>query len=181
MSASTAAQSGSEHVQIPPSPDQSNDAADGLSALALGGHDGNSVDNMHLPGIDLPLKQESPLFTEGQKGNWREVALPLTVRERVMIALMAVLKDKPDWERKVFDEVIVGRWRQEALAETSVAHVQTEDVVAEDGQQTESGDATLNMDTRARQKIISESMFHYVRLGANWDVKGRANVPFAVH
>jgi len=165
MSASTAAQSGSEHVQVLPSSDQPNEAADGSSVVAQAGQNVSSVDNMALPGIGLPLKQESPLPTEGQDGNWREVALPLTVRERVMIAIMAVLKDKPDWERKVFDETIVARWRQESLA----SHTETEDTAAEhdEEQQTESEDATLNVTTPARQRIISEAMFQYVRLGDN--------------
>jgi hypothetical protein len=169
MSAPTAAQSGSEHVHIPPSSDQSNEAADGLIGLALADHDANSVGKMALPGIGLPLKQESPLPFEGQDGNWREVALPLTVRERIMIAIMAVLKDKPDWERKVFDETIVARWRQESLAENSVAQIQAEDATTEHDQeqQTESDDATHDVATPARQKIISEAMFQYVRLCGN--------------
>jgi hypothetical protein len=169
MSASTAAQSSSEHVSVPPSSDQSNETADALSGLALANRDADSVDKIALPGIGLPLKQESPLPFEGQDGNWRDVALPLTVRERIMIAIMAVLKDKPDWERKVFDETIVARWRQESVAGNSVAQVQAEDATTEhdQDQQTESEDATQGVAAPARQKIISEAMFQYVRLGGN--------------
>ena len=95
--------------------------------------------------------------------------MPLTVRERVMIAIMAVLKDKPDWERKVFNDIIVARWRQESMAENSVAHIQTEDATAEHDQehQTESEEATQDVATPARQKIVSEAMFHCVRLSDN--------------
>lgn len=42
-------------------------------------------------------------------------AEPATVRERAMIAMMDSITDKPDWNRKIFDEKIVGKWRQEAL------------------------------------------------------------------
>lgn len=39
----------------------------------------------------------------------------LTVRELAMLELMNALSDKPDWEKKVFDEEIVEKWHQEAL------------------------------------------------------------------
>ncbi|GAB7327081.1 hypothetical protein MBLNU13_g11006t1 [Cladosporium sp. NU13] len=100
MSASTNAQSGSEHAQVPPSSDPSNDAADGFPVLALAGHDTNSVDNIALPGIGAPIVQESRLPIEGQRGDWHEYALPLTIRERVIMDVTATIKNKPDWERK---------------------------------------------------------------------------------
>jgi hypothetical protein len=86
-----------------------------------------------------------------------------------MIAIMAALKDKRDWERKVFDETIVIDWRQEALAGVNVAQTPTEGATTEDDQeqQTESGDATLDVATPARQKIITEALFQYVRLSDN--------------
>lgn len=40
---------------------------------------------------------------------------PFTVRERTMMALMERITDKPEWERKVFDEGIVEKWRVEAM------------------------------------------------------------------
>jgi hypothetical protein len=39
----------------------------------------------------------------------------LTARELSMLALMNALSDKPDWEKKVFDEDIAEKWHQEAL------------------------------------------------------------------
>ena len=39
----------------------------------------------------------------------------LTAREYVMIEFMSNVTDKPDWDKKVFDEIIVGRWRTEAM------------------------------------------------------------------
>lgn len=32
-----------------------------------------------------------------------------------MMAIMNKITDKPDWDKKVFDESIVRKWRQEAL------------------------------------------------------------------
>ncbi|KAK5654209.1 hypothetical protein OQA88_7384 [Cercophora sp. LCS_1] len=40
----------------------------------------------------------------------------LPVREVAMMMVMDALTDKPDWHIKVFDDEIVGKWRQEALA-----------------------------------------------------------------
>ncbi|KAK1765337.1 hypothetical protein QBC33DRAFT_545162 [Phialemonium atrogriseum] len=38
----------------------------------------------------------------------------LTVRELQMLRLMDSITDKPEWDRKIFDEEIVGKWRAEA-------------------------------------------------------------------
>ena len=40
----------------------------------------------------------------------------LTVRERSMTAMMNEITDKSEWDRKVFDETIVAKWKEEALA-----------------------------------------------------------------
>jgi uncharacterized membrane protein len=45
----------------------------------------------------------------------------LPVKEVAMMRLMDTLTDKSGWERKVFDEEIVGRWRKEALAQGEIA------------------------------------------------------------
>ena len=167
MSASPAAQPGSEHAQNPPSSDQSNEAADAPSVLALTEHDTNSVDNMQLPGIGLPLNQHSALPLEGRRGYWYERALPLTVRERVMIAIMAALKDKPDWERKVFNELIVDRWRAEALAASSTmqAQDQASEVATIEDEQTQPSEATdpiSSYNAPARQRVVTERLFQCV-------------------
>ncbi|KAJ7226606.1 hypothetical protein C8J57DRAFT_1389174 [Mycena rebaudengoi] len=41
----------------------------------------------------------------------------MTVRERNMLELMNRLTDKTEWERKIFDERIVEKWRTEAVAD----------------------------------------------------------------
>lgn len=38
---------------------------------------------------------------------------PLIFRERAMLAFMAQITEKPQWERKVFDETTVQKWRDE--------------------------------------------------------------------
>ncbi|KAK7709768.1 hypothetical protein SLS64_006009 [Diaporthe eres] len=40
----------------------------------------------------------------------------LTAREVAMLGVMNALTDKPDWHKKVFDEEIVAKWKQEACA-----------------------------------------------------------------
>jgi hypothetical protein len=37
------------------------------------------------------------------------------LRERNMMAVMDRLTDKPDWERKVFDEEILTKWGKEVM------------------------------------------------------------------
>lgn len=44
-------------------------------------------------------------------------ARPLTKTERAMIAMMGEITDKPGWERKVFDEDILKKWRSEAVSD----------------------------------------------------------------
>ena len=70
-----------------------------------------SAEGVQLPGFRLPLEQMTilPTATESQD------AMPVTGRERLKIARMATLKDKHDWQHKVFDEKSVKRWRAERL------------------------------------------------------------------
>jgi hypothetical protein len=121
---------------------------------------------MNRPGIDLPLKQDSALPSEGRKGRWHEVALPVTVRERVIIAITAALKDKPDWERKVFDDTIVDKWRLKALAGNNIMQGQDQTAIIEDGkgQLAELEDEAPNSNRSARQWAVTETLFQYVRL-----------------
>jgi hypothetical protein len=39
--------------------------------------------------------------------------LPTTVMEKTMTAFMGEITDKPEWTRKVFDDIIVSKWRAE--------------------------------------------------------------------
>jgi hypothetical protein len=42
------------------------------------------------------------------------LTVPLAVRELAMMNIMETLTDKDDWHKKVFDERIVAKWREEA-------------------------------------------------------------------
>ncbi|KAJ3514899.1 hypothetical protein NMY22_g14595 [Coprinellus aureogranulatus] len=46
----------------------------------------------------------------------RKAFLPiLTVREMAMLQFMNLVTDKPDWQRKVFDDEIIAKWRAETV------------------------------------------------------------------
>jgi hypothetical protein len=130
--------------------------------------DSRSINNMDRPGIGLPLEQASGLPFEGRTGCWYEVALPVTVRERVIIVVTATLKDKPDWERKVFDETIMNKWRLEALTGNHILQGQSQTVIAEDGhedvQPTEPENPAPDVQTPARQRVVTEKLFQDGRL-----------------
>jgi len=112
---------------------------------------------MALPGIDSPLEQKSDLPIEGVNGNWDRRAIPLTVRERVMLDLMAALKNKRDWEKKIFDNDIVGKWTAEALASGD----SWRDMLDEDDPQDWFVE-NLGPASKSRQRVVSEAMFQYV-------------------
>ncbi|KAF8623010.1 hypothetical protein AX15_006568, partial [Amanita polypyramis BW_CC] len=50
-----------------------------------------------------------------------------TLREFAMMGLMNQLTDKPDWNKKVFDDEIANKWKQEALSQdTSLTEAMVE-------------------------------------------------------
>lgn len=109
---------------------------------------------MELPGINSSLYQESDLPIEGVEGNWHERATPLTVRERVMMDVMATLKNKRSWEEKMFNEAIVRKWTSEAV--TSRDSWYTKD-------KSQTGEFQgLVPAYSERQRGITEAMFRYV-------------------
>ena len=86
-----------------------------------------------LPSIGLPTI-DMPAFTFGNTGPRKEngkrrrfptavidedrdteIVTHLAYREIVMLRVMNELTDKPEWERKVFDDNVVQKWRAEAL------------------------------------------------------------------
>lgn len=86
-----------------------------------------------------------------------------------MMAIMATLKDKPDWERKVFDDLIVSRWRAEALTASSAmqAQDQTSETATTEDEQTqpsEATDPTSDYNAPVRQRVVTERSFQYVSL-----------------
>ncbi|KAJ4396953.1 hypothetical protein N0V93_001176 [Gnomoniopsis smithogilvyi] len=81
------------------------------------------------PGLGLPVRflaqsdqalryrNQPPTFPLGSHPNiLGSTSILLPVREVAMMAIMDRLTDKPEWHRKVFDEAIVSKWKDEALA-----------------------------------------------------------------
>ena len=79
---------------------------------------------MAFPGLGLPIKFSSKLDDDEEAETLnplfydvaRVTSGLLPVREVAMMVIMDKLSDKPDWHIKVFDDDIVSKWRQEALA-----------------------------------------------------------------
>ncbi|KAF7853259.1 hypothetical protein EAF04_010761 [Stromatinia cepivora] len=76
------------------------------------------------PGLGLSLRYDPqdnrenrshyPIGAHG--GCWGAISKLILVRELAMISIMDRLTDKEEWHKKVFDEEIVSKWREEALA-----------------------------------------------------------------
>ena len=68
-----------------------------------------------LPGFGHPINYQAPGMGASSDAVMDWYGQALTVRELKMIELMNQITEKPDWNRKVFDENITQKWRQEAL------------------------------------------------------------------
>jgi hypothetical protein len=73
------------------------------------------------PGLGLPLRYEgkpySGVYPVGSHGDYMNPEFePIPVREVAMMYIMELLTDKEDWHRKILDDGIVAKWRNEALA-----------------------------------------------------------------
>ena len=68
-------------------------------------------ERIKLPGFGLPLNHHVDSFRCAIM-DWQGKAL--TVRELNMIRLMDQITDKPSWDRKVFDDAVNEKWKQEA-------------------------------------------------------------------
>ena len=66
-----------------------------------------------LPGFGLPVNYRPEHYFPTAVLDWSGTIL--TVRELNMMAIMDKITDKPDWDKKVFDNTIILKWRQEAL------------------------------------------------------------------
>ncbi|KAI0466334.1 hypothetical protein F4859DRAFT_507430 [Xylaria cf. heliscus] len=80
-----------------------------------------SLRRLELPGFGMPLTQLPELggkyFMHALWEGWRFESVGLKLREVRMMEFMNQVTDKPEWERKVFDEEIVNRWRAEAMGQ----------------------------------------------------------------
>ncbi|KAF6763669.1 hypothetical protein DFP72DRAFT_873115 [Ephemerocybe angulata] len=57
----------------------------------------------------------------------------ITIRERTMLGFINAVTDKPEWNKKVFDQIIIEKWKEE----------------------------TVNLDSDTREQQMSELMFSY--------------------
>ena len=79
-----------------------------------------SVLTHKYPGLGLPLRHygrgNSDSYPIGAHTNcYGSASDIISVREIAMMDVMEKLTDKKDWNKKVFDDVIVDKWRNEAL------------------------------------------------------------------
>ena len=77
-----------------------------------------------LPGLGLPADH---MASDGFRNAFRVhadgdqcAANGVCLREKRMMAFINEITDKPDWERKVFDEGIVAKWKSEADSQPRV-------------------------------------------------------------
>lgn len=70
---------------------------------------------LQVPGFGLPVNVELNKDLRFAHGVTDATYERLTAREVAMLQLMDALTDKKDWQDKINDETIVGRWREEAL------------------------------------------------------------------
>jgi hypothetical protein len=75
----------------------------------------------NYPGLGLPLRPDQgteyghyPIGAHGSCHGAHSDMLP--IRELAMMSIMDRLTDKEDWQKKVFDDEVVSKWREEALA-----------------------------------------------------------------
>ncbi|KAF2741238.1 hypothetical protein EJ04DRAFT_480445 [Polyplosphaeria fusca] len=77
---------------------------------------------LQVPGLNdchLEFQFEQERFAFGAN-DWKQEPR-LTVRELEMLALINALTDKPEWNKKVFDEDIVEKWHEEALQQLLIS------------------------------------------------------------
>ena len=89
------------------------------------------------PGLGLDLRHNPegerdsigyhPIGAHGSCPNAHSDLLP--IREVAMLSIMDRLTDKVDWHTKVFDDSIVSKWREEAMAisDQQFNHIATRD------------------------------------------------------
>jgi hypothetical protein len=126
------------------------------------------------PGLGLPLRQVSedlyghyPIGAHGSCYGSASGLLP--IRELAMMSIMDRLTDKDDWQKKVFDDEIVSKWREEALAipDEQFMHLATRD---KSQQWDENGKLSVYDDYRFGQVrplkgIMTTNAFNYVCSG----------------
>ncbi|TPX16400.1 uncharacterized protein E0L32_004049 [Thyridium curvatum] len=83
---------------------------------------GPSAERVSLPGFGLPADHDPncvKAFPHAIGDMSVLQSLGVSYRERRMMAFIGSITDKPEWERKVFDESIVAKWKEEAMSMTA--------------------------------------------------------------
>jgi hypothetical protein len=78
---------------------------------------GENTDLLQLPGFGLPYDdwgEDTEAYAQSISAVMDWAHDVTTIRERCMLFFIDGISDKPDWTRKVHDENVVSRWRQEA-------------------------------------------------------------------
>ncbi|KAI0799890.1 hypothetical protein GGR55DRAFT_668133 [Xylaria sp. FL0064] len=80
---------------------------------------GSDSSRLVLPGfgrhVTKPELNKGRSFLHALEEGWRFQSVGLKLRETRMMEFMNHITDKPDWDRKVFDEEIVNKWHREAM------------------------------------------------------------------
>lgn len=110
------------------------------------------------PGLGLDLRTEPPIegdsiYPMGSHPDlWHTCSEVLPVRELAMMSIMDKLTEKTDWHKKIFDDTIVKKWREEALAVSN-------------GQYWELANHGGNLDcSKEPEGIMDSDSFDYVRI-----------------
>ena len=81
---------------------------------------------LRVPGVNMPVDAKphktfpSALVAPSSYDRWASQGI--TLREQRMMGFISDITDKPEWERKVFDEEVVDKWRAEASEELEELH-----------------------------------------------------------
>jgi Protein of unknown function (DUF4246) len=101
----------------------------------------------NYPGLGLPLRHDPHEYGHypiGAHGNCFKASSDLLpIRELAMMSIMDRLTDKEDWHKKVFDDDIVSKWREEALA---IPDEQFRNLAQSDKYQRWDGDGNLRVE-----------------------------------
>ncbi|KAL8871122.1 MAG: hypothetical protein Q9174_002983 [Haloplaca sp. 1 TL-2023] len=82
-----------------------------------------AIESVKLPGFGKPLDARNQLkFSIGQTEKFPIALIDegyeaemFPIRDFIIMELVNTITDKPEWQRKVFDEAIVAKWRAETL------------------------------------------------------------------
>ncbi|KAK0649728.1 hypothetical protein B0T16DRAFT_136264 [Cercophora newfieldiana] len=109
-----------------------------------------------FPGLGLPIKSHGGKpdphhrIPKGVHTWW---SAGVTLREQRMMAFIDTITDKPDWEKKVFDEAIVAKWREEAKVGPDTDDKEEEDADDSSGDEDGDGDGDSEKDGRGVEDV----------------------------